>query len=316
MKKQIVSLLAATILFAGVPSVVHTANAATTSKQQVEVLLDARKMTFPDAKPFQDDNSAVMVPIRFVSEKLGAKVGWSKSAGKQVVTLKTDKHSVSMTVGSATAVVDGESKTYDSKIILKQSRTFVPLRLVSEGLGQTVNWDQIGKWVWIGSKEVPKLDLMNLEKFKVSSFEKYFNQRKDSYFLNNNKDIPYKNVITPKLSDFPMEVGNSKKTIIYDVKPVTINGVDYIQMRTDRFPIFIDLLTKYEDFRSRTDRDKLTTKNSDGTYFYYFSLVAYGDKDLHGIIDKTPLAVKDLDYLLLEYVSDDSLVLIPNPWRK
>lgn len=314
MKKKMMTVLAATILFTGVGVTVPQVDAAA-NKPQIEVLLDARKMAFPDAKPFQDDSNAVMVPIRFVSEKLGAKVGWSKLGGKQIVTLKTDKHSVSMTVGSATAVVDGESKTYDSKIILKQSRTFVPLRLVSEGLGQTVNWDQIGKWVWIGSKEVPTLESLNLKTQAVAPFVKYFNQRKNMYFLNNIMDVPYKNVITPKLSDLPFQVNDSRNTIIYDIKPITIDGVDYLQMRTNNQPIFIDLLTKYQDFRSRSDRKNLRTKNTDSTYFHYYSLVAYGDADLHKIIDKTPLTIKDIDYLLLEYVSKDSLVLMSNPWK-
>ncbi|WP_339298498.1 stalk domain-containing protein [Paenibacillus sp. FSL R5-0623] len=35
-------------------------------------------MKFPDAKPFQDGQGSVMVPIRFVSEALGAKVTYSK----------------------------------------------------------------------------------------------------------------------------------------------------------------------------------------------------------------------------------------------
>lgn len=312
MKKKMITVLAAMMLFTGVSATMPKVDAAT-NKPQIEVLLDARKMAFPDAKPFQDDSNAVMVPIRFVSEKLGAKVGWSKAGGKQIVTLKTDKHSVSMTVGSATAVVDGESKTYDSKIILKQSRTFVPLRLVSEGLGQTVNWDQVGKWVWIGSREVPTLESLNLKTQAVEPFVKYFNQLKDMYFMNNIMDVPYKNVITPRLTDLPL---NMDGTIVYDIKPFKINSVDYLQIRTDRQPIVLNYLTKKEDLRNRSDRKNHRTKNSDGTYFHYYSLVAYGDADLHNIIDKTPLTIKDLDYLLIGYVSKDSLVLMPNPWNK
>ncbi len=144
LKKTLVAVLAASMIAGVVPMFTPQAQAVEAKiavNSQVEVLLNARKMAFPDAKPFQDENSAVMVPIRFISEKLGAKVGYAQSSGKQTVTLKTDKHSVTMTVGSSTAVVDGKSKTYDSKIIVKQQRTYVPLRLVSEGLGQTVDWE-------------------------------------------------------------------------------------------------------------------------------------------------------------------------------
>ncbi|KAA8787861.1 copper amine oxidase N-terminal domain-containing protein, partial [Paenibacillus amylolyticus] len=121
--------------------------------KQVEVLLNTVKMKFPDAKPFQDGQGSVMVPIRFVSEALGAKVTYSKVGKVSKVGVKSKDHTVDMTIGQTTALVNGQKKDYGTQIILKQNRTFVPLRLVSEGLGQTVEWDKIGRWVWIGNKD-------------------------------------------------------------------------------------------------------------------------------------------------------------------
>lgn len=310
MKQLAMTTMASLILTSVIGTVAPVASAATSS---VEVLLNARKMSFPDAKPFQDENSAVMVPIRFVSEKLGAKVGWSSVAGKQTVTLKTDDHSVVMTVGSTTAVIDGESKQYDSKVILKQSRTFVPLRLVSEGLGQPVNWDQVGKWVWIGSKDVPSITDLNLKKQSIASIKKYFNQLNDSYFLKNLSGKPYKDVTILQLLDFPVKVDG---ITVYDIQTVNIDGGQYFRVRTDRYSVTLDYLTKKEDFRSRSDVTELKTKNIDGTFFYYTNLLSYSDLDRKGIIDKTPLRAKDLDYIMLEYALKDSMVLLSNPWKE
>ncbi|MEW4372914.1 copper amine oxidase N-terminal domain-containing protein [Paenibacillus kandeliae] len=310
MKQLAMTTLASLILTGVIGTVAPVASAATSS---VEVLLNARKMSFPDAKPFQDENSAVMVPIRFVSEKLGAKVGWSNVAGKQTVTLKTDDHSVVMTVGSATAVVDGQSKQYDSKIILKQSRTFVPLRLVSEGLGQPVNWDQVGKWVWIGSREVPTLEELNLNTKPISFVKKYFDQRSDSTFLNNISNKPYINVLMPKLNDLPIKMNG---IILYDIEPIEINGENYLKLRTDSKNIGVDLLTKNQDFRKRTERDKLKEKSSDNSVNHYFNLVSFTDELIFKIKDKKPIDVTDIDYVLYEYASKDSMVLLSNPWRE
>ncbi len=314
LKKTMLSVVASSFILSVLP-IYHEAHAAyniTVPSQQVEVLLNARKMAFPDAKPFQDENSAVMVPIRFISEKLGAKVGYQQSKGKQTVTLKTDKHSVTLTVGSSTAVVDGDSKTYDSKIIVKQQRTYVPLRLVSEGLGQSVDWDQVGKWVWIGSKDVPTLDELNLKKNPMSMVTKYFNQRKDDYFLDNLLGDPYKNVVILKQSDLPVKLVDGT---LFDVQRVEVDGVPTIRNRSDESNFHMGYLTKKQDYRNRSAIDQLKTKNADGTRFNYFKIESWYDSYL-GIVDQQPLAPKDFDYFLIQYANNDSMVLLENPWKQ
>lgn len=313
MKKKMITVLAATMLFTGVSATMPKVDAAT-NKPQIEVLLDARKMAFPDAKPFQDDSNAVMVPIRFVSEKLGAKVGWSRAGGKQIVTLKTDKHSVAMTVGSATAVVDGESKTYDSKIILKQSRTFVPLRLVSEGLGQTVNWDQIGKWVWIGSKKTPTVDELNLKIQSLEPYRTYFASMKNNfYFMKSHGKIPYTGAVNVKFNDLPATTIDDVS--IYSMQPYSEDGVEYLKVRSTGSANNILLLTENGDARYRMPRESMTKKNADGTEYNFYDIYTRADVDLSGIIDKKRLSIKDIKYINLLDASNTNLVLITNPWR-
>ncbi|MDQ1235991.1 hypothetical protein QE450_003489 [Paenibacillus sp. SORGH_AS306] len=313
MKKKMMTVLAAMILFTGVGVTVPQVDAAN-NKPQIEVLLDARKMAFPDAKPFQDDSNAVMVPIRFVSEKLGAKVGWSKAGGKQIVTLKTDKHTVSMTVGSATAVVDGESKTYDSKIILKQSRTFVPLRLVSEGLGQTVNWDQIGKWVWIGSKKTLKIDELNLKTQSLEPYRTYFASMKNNfYFLKHLGSTPYTGAVNVKFNDFPATT--LADISIYSMEPYSQAGAEYLKVRSTGKTNNILLLTDKGDARYRMPREDMTKKNADGTEYNFYEIYSRADVDLDGIVDKKNLSLKDIKYINLVNASKTSLVIVTNPWR-
>lgn len=312
MKKKMMTVLAATMLFTGVSATMPKVDAAT-NKPQIEVLLDARKMAFPDAKPFQDDSNAVMVPIRFVSEKLGAKVGWSKSAGKQVVTLKTDKHSVAMTVGSATAVVDGESKTYDSKIILKQSRTFVPLRLVSEGLGQTVNWDQIGKWVWIGSKKTPTIDELNLKRQSLEPYRTYFASMKNNfYFLKSHGKTPYTGAVNIKINNFPAKTNG--EVSIYDIEPYSENGLEYLKIRSTGRANHLIFLTNKGDSRFRSVKESMSKENADGTQYNYYEIYTRADVDLDGIIDKKRLSIKDIKYITLVDASETNLTIMSNPW--
>ncbi|WP_322908090.1 copper amine oxidase N-terminal domain-containing protein [Paenibacillus campi] len=315
LRKTMLSVVATSFIVGALP-IQHEAHAAytiTVPTQPVDVLLNARKMEFPDAKPFQDENSAVMVPIRFISEKLGAKVAYQQSNGKQTVTLKTDKHSVTLTVGSSTAVVDGQSKTYDSQIIVKQQRTYVPLRLVSEGLGQTVEWDQVGKWVWIGGKDVPTLGELNLKKNPMSMVTKYFDQRNDGYFLNNLFGDPYKNVIVIKQSELPIKFDDST---FYDIQLVQVNGIPTVLNRTSEKNLHMGYLTRKEDYRNRSAITPIQIKNADGTRFNYFDITSWYDSERLGIVEQTPLSSKDFDYILIKYASMDSMILLESPWNK
>ncbi len=316
-KKTMLSVLTASFIIGAVP-VYNKAQAAIGSvKTQVEVLLNARKMAFPDAKPFQDENSAVMVPIRFISEKLGAKVGYEQSSGKQTVTLKTDKHSVTLTVGLSTAVVDGESKTYDSKIIVKQQRTYVPLRLVSEGLGQSVDWDQIGKWVWIGSKKPPTVDEAGLEKTSLAPYKPFFSKKRN--WLNDEFGTPYKYAMKINLSNFPLLMSD----YIYSMDLYTFHdgsaydGHTYIRVRSDSWSPNLFLLTNKGDVRYRYDRKDLLKKNSDGTVYTFYAIYDESDELLDNIKDAKPLTIQDIKYVGFHTNSSkDSLILMDNPWRE
>ena len=84
-------------------------------------------------------NSRTMLPIRFVAEALGAKVGWDESA--QAVTVTADNVNISLTVGQSSASVNGTSIALDAPSFIENGRTFLPLRFVAENLGANVSWD-------------------------------------------------------------------------------------------------------------------------------------------------------------------------------
>jgi hypothetical protein len=78
--------------------------------------------------------------VRFVSEALGAKVEWNQD--KQEVTIKDNDTIINLSIGSNDIFINGEAEKMDTKAIIKEDRTFVPLRFVSEALDCNVTWDQ------------------------------------------------------------------------------------------------------------------------------------------------------------------------------
>lgn len=84
-------------------------------------------------------NERTMVPLRFFFEKLGADVQWNEV--KREVTVKKNKKSIVLTIDSQKAFVDGDEKTIDVSPYIKNDRTMIPLRFLSENLGFLVDWD-------------------------------------------------------------------------------------------------------------------------------------------------------------------------------
>ena len=107
---------------------------------EVKVTLAGNEIYFPDAKPFIDERDRVLVPIRFVSETLGSMVDWENETRTAVI--KQDSDEIRYTVYQPMAYLNGEMMVMDTYGILKDSRTMVPIRFISELLGCTVGWDE------------------------------------------------------------------------------------------------------------------------------------------------------------------------------
>lgn len=85
------------------------------------------------------------VPVRFVAERLGAKVDWENDTQTAVIT--KDGHTIRMKVGALTYTLDGVEKAMDvpaefTPSVNNEFRTMVPVRFVTEALGYQVEWDQ------------------------------------------------------------------------------------------------------------------------------------------------------------------------------
>ncbi len=105
----------------------------------VSVTVDGRKVVFPDAKPFIDENGRTLIPVRFVTEDLGATVEWN--AQDREVYITKDGVNIMIRIGQEMILVNGRTKAMDTKAIIKEDRTYVPIRYVAEELGATVGWD-------------------------------------------------------------------------------------------------------------------------------------------------------------------------------
>lgn len=113
----------------------------------VKVTVNGIEINFSDAKPFINKQDRTVVPVRFIAEALGAKVGWNGET-RTVIIDQESKH-IELKIGAMEAVLNNETVKFDTKAEIYFSRTFVPLRFISETLGAKVGWIGESKTVTI-----------------------------------------------------------------------------------------------------------------------------------------------------------------------
>lgn len=94
-----------------------------------------------EIKPVVEDGYT-LVPLRFVSEGLGADVLWN--GDKEEITISLGEISAKMQIGKKEITVNGETRQSDIAPVIRGGRTMVPLRLVAEALEKRVTWDERG----------------------------------------------------------------------------------------------------------------------------------------------------------------------------
>lgn len=123
------------------PAAVNTQQAVEWSVMEngVAIRVNGKPVVLAGASVFVDPKTQrTMVPVRFISEALGAEVRWD--AEKKQVTIHGEESDLQLVIGQQTALRNGREMTLDAPAAIVHSRTYVPLRFVSEALDAEVNW--------------------------------------------------------------------------------------------------------------------------------------------------------------------------------
>jgi peptidoglycan endopeptidase LytE len=133
-----VALLCAVLCGGGFAVLPNQAEAAVSD---VKVQVNDGLIAFPDAQPFLDGDSRLMVPVRFVTEKLGFQVEGRVDRGEAAVIMKDATRTVQMKTGESQAYINGNPVSMGGKAVFVQGRVFVPLRFVTDTFGIRIRWD-------------------------------------------------------------------------------------------------------------------------------------------------------------------------------
>jgi len=92
-----------------------------------------------------DENGRTLVPIRKISELLGAEVGWKSET--QTVTVKKGTTLLEVAIGSTSIRSSGKSIPMDTAAKIIHGRTYVPFRAIFENLGYRIIWDPAARTI-------------------------------------------------------------------------------------------------------------------------------------------------------------------------
>lgn len=82
------------------------------------------------------ENDRSYVPLRFISENYGGDVEWIPET--QTVNITFEDRTISLTIGKPEIMINGEVTKLDVAPIVRNDRTFLPLRACTEAIGKEV----------------------------------------------------------------------------------------------------------------------------------------------------------------------------------
>lgn len=121
--------------------------AQATNQHQVQLMING-EIEYPEVPALIKDGRT-LVPLRFISEKIGAHVEWLP-ATKEIKIYKGERL-LELQLGSKEIKVNGRTEYMDIAPHLEQERTLVPIRFVSQYLDLNVGWEESERMVLVSN---------------------------------------------------------------------------------------------------------------------------------------------------------------------
>lgn len=141
MKRILSGLIAFALLFT------FAIQAQVQAAPQISVYIDGVRL-YADQPPMMI-RGRTMLPLRAIFEALDARVGWNQRA--QTVTATKAGTTVVLKIGSKVATINDSNVTLEVPAQTIRGRTMVPVRFVSEALGEQVLWNSRTQTVTINT---------------------------------------------------------------------------------------------------------------------------------------------------------------------
>lgn len=123
--------------------------------KSIEVFVNGSKVE-TDTSPIISDGRT-LVPLRVISENLGAGVHWNNK--ERSVTVTTPSKNIVLKINDKKVKINNTESTLDVPAKIVNNRTMVPLRFIGESLGAKVNWNDTDRRVIITRHSTKIVDM-------------------------------------------------------------------------------------------------------------------------------------------------------------
>ena len=162
-----------------------------TEVSDTKILFNNQEQSFQN--PVININGRVYLPVRDLANTLGCEIEWDNEAKVATVTPPNGKV-IEVPIGSNKIVVDGNPVQIDqqgTKALIYQSRTYLPIRIICEYAGHTVDYQTSGntKYVLIDShipdpsKHTYDDEITVPEQYKGTKYLKMYNSLRRAFGL-------------------------------------------------------------------------------------------------------------------------------------
>ena len=157
MKKRLLSIMLAVAMLAGfVPQPAH----ARTPRLWVE----GRYITGDVSPIIHKDRT--LVPLRQVAEALGLDVEWNAEARQALIEMNGATYA--FLPGKAFYGAGDVKVPMDTETIIRNNRTYLPLRVIAEAMGKPVSWDAATYTAIVGTGYAPETSSNTFQAAKVA----------------------------------------------------------------------------------------------------------------------------------------------------
>jgi len=112
------------------------------SEKSLTIIVDGKVIMFDESTgfPYVTDTGRTMVPLRICLSSIGCEVDWNQQI--QTVILRKGQMKVEIPIGKKEIFKNQIPIYIDTPAIVKNGRTYLPLREVMEAYGYAVDWDK------------------------------------------------------------------------------------------------------------------------------------------------------------------------------
>lgn len=121
--------------------------------KKIHFVVNGHELTFEKDEnmgiPFIDENNRTLIPVRKPLEMIGSKVSFDEK--NNIVTSQKGDTTVEIPINKDYIKINNKVLQMDTKALIKDGRTYIPLRYVFEGFNYNIEWDEESRTIIINN---------------------------------------------------------------------------------------------------------------------------------------------------------------------